>query len=120
MRAARLLTYVWIVGTLILLGWPASGIPNVGISGLDKVAHFSIFLVGTVLALRGWPNNTRLAILLILIFAPLTEVWQAILPTGRDPSAWDVVANIVGIAAGWLIAQRLQRRSAERRWTSAG
>jgi len=100
---ARWLTLGWLLITLVALGWPADDLPESGIIGIDKVVHVLLFAAGTVLALHGWPDRPLTVIVALLLFAPLAEVWQLILPTSRDANVPDAVANALGVVVGWLI-----------------
>jgi VanZ family protein len=101
MAVARWFTVIWFVSTLIGLGLPGTSLPDTPTDHFDKVAHVAIFAVGTALALLGWPQHRTRVLLLMLLFAALSEVWQAVLPTGREADVLDVVANAVGIGVGW-------------------
>jgi VanZ family protein len=105
MAIARWFTVIWFVSTLIGLGLPGAALPDTPTDHFDKVAHLAIFTVGTALALLGWPEHRARVLLLMLLFAPLSEVWQAVLPTGRQADVLDVVANAVGIGVGWGLAR---------------
>jgi len=111
MTIARYLTFAWLALTLIGLALPAESLPETSAFGTDKVMHFVLFYVGAVTALLGWPSRRGLVLLALLVFAPLTEVWQAVLPTGRQADVFDVVANVLGVLAGWGTV-RLFRREA--------
>lgn len=103
MSTARWLTLAWAVATLVGLGLPGEALPRQPVLGFDKVVHVGIFAVGTVAALTGWPRRQVGALLALAAFAAFSEVWQAILPTGRQGDVWDVLANLAGIALGWYV-----------------
>jgi len=109
MRLFRWLTLLWFIVTLIGLGLPGSELPETPDGPFDKVAHFVIFASGTALALLGWPAHWARVLVLMLVFAPLAEVWQFVLPTGREADVWDALANAVGVGAGALAAPVLRR-----------
>lgn len=102
MPLARWFTVAWFMATLIGLALPATSLPETSALGTDKLAHLGLFCVGTVGALLGWPGREALVIVALLAFAPLTELWQAVLPTLREPSLFDLIANVLGVLAGWV------------------
>lgn len=110
MRLARVLTFFWLTATLVALAWPASALPDSPFEGVDKLVHFGIFFVGAVLALLGWPDRRGLTLVALLLFAPLAEAWQGLLPTGREPNPYDAVANVLGVLAGWALVHALRPR----------
>jgi VanZ family protein len=101
--SARLLTLAWLLIALVLLGLPTDQLPDPELSGADLLAHAALFTVGTVLALMGWPQHRLAVIIALLVFAPLAEVWQWVLPTGRHADIYDAAANAVGVGIGWLL-----------------
>jgi VanZ family protein len=114
MTVPRWLTVAWIVGTLIALGMPVPAIPEAPSGPIDKLAHLLLFAAGTVVALAGWPKRSVWVIALLAAFAPLTELWQAVLPTGREAELPDVLANWAGIGLGWVVARLAGIASSQR------
>lgn len=113
-RAFRLgLAAAW---TLVILGLssiPSNELPKVEIVSADKVVHFAMF------ALFGWlwMNSLRIGVRARfawvvtagLVYAVATEIYQGILPIGREPDAWDALANAAGLLAGgaiWILGRR--------------
>jgi VanZ family protein len=76
----------------------------------DKIIHVILFAVCAVLACKAWLStlNTILIILLLIIFAGLTEFFQYFVP-GRSMSMGDMLADTLGILAGALIWQGRHR-----------
>lgn len=113
---ARILALVWLLVTLALLGFPVDALPEPSLIGVDMGAHLALFALGTVLALRGWPRHTTAVIVALLVLAPLAELWQWALPTGRQANAYDALANAAGVALGGWVYLRVrgarQRREA--------
>lgn len=91
----------------VLLYMPASGEGGLP-TGLDKVAHVLMFGGPAVLALvAGLPWVP----VLLLAYAPLSEVVQSLPAVGRDPDWRDIVADVTGvIAACGLFAAGRRRR----------
>lgn len=104
MTLFRRLTLAWFIVTLIILGLPSGSFPSTSIPHADKIVHFLIFAVGSFVAVRGWPNRILLVVLLLLLFAPLAEIWQHILPTRRHADPMDALANATGVIVGLTLA----------------
>ena len=77
--------------------------------GADKVAHAVIFLL--VAATTRWRFGARVtAAAGVVAYAVVSEVVQGALLAHRSGDPLDVVADLVGAAAGWELARRLLRR----------
>jgi VanZ family protein len=101
MRIARGLTYAWLLLSLVGLGLPGEALPEAPVIGTDKVAHVLIFAAGTAAALTGWLHRQTGVLVALVAYAALSEGWLAVLPTGREADVFDVVANVIGVLAGW-------------------
>ncbi len=79
----------------------------------DKVVHYLLFalVAGTV---RWRFGPARRSLCLVFAYAVLSEVIQANLLPGRSGDVVDVLADLAGAALGWLVAERLGRRSVSR------
>ena len=73
--------------------------------GADKAVHTGVFLLlaGTA-ALRF--GAVVPVLLLALVYAVGSELVQAALLVERSGDAWDVLADALGAAAGWLLVRR--------------
>jgi VanZ family protein len=93
--------------SLYVLFWPYPS--GSGPSGSDKVVHAGLFLLlaGTA-ALRFGASWSVL--LVVLGYAALSEVVQALLLTRRSGDLLDLLADVVGALAGWLLAARRTAR----------
>lgn len=73
-----------------------------GVHNLDKVVHAALFAALAV--------TTRLrfgkGLLLVVLYAVLSEVLQAVLPIHRDGNALDALADAAGAIVGWGLASR--------------
>lgn len=79
--------------------------------GSDKVVHALIFGAPIVLgALVGLP--LRLLVAVFAAHAVISEVVQHVWLPHRSGDPWDVVADLVGVLLGWLLARGLLRRRA--------
>lgn len=85
--------------------------------GFDKVAHVGSFalvmLTGLLAGLRARPLG-----LVLVIHAVLSEILQGTLLPDRSGDVVDVVADLAGIALGWLL-WRVSQRLLSRRPTQA-
>lgn len=94
-----------VLGHLVVLYLPGSAASAVDVPpGTDKLVHVVVF--GTVAwsGLRaGLPAVPLLGVL--LVHAPLSELVQAPLVTGRSGDVRDVVADVVGVLIGALAAR---------------
>ena len=75
--------------------------------GLDKVEHFAAFAVLAILARGAWPDIRAWGIgIALLLYGSVIEIAQASPVLMRSASAADLVADLLGIAAGlgalWL------------------
>jgi VanZ family protein len=104
----------WTGLILIACTMPGTNLPSPGIVGLDKLVHFILFAVFGWLWLSVAPASPGKAVRNVLIagllFAGLTEIYQAMLPYERDPSALDAAANAAGLVTGIMSNRLLMRR----------
>lgn len=73
-------------------------------SGIDKVLHVAIFmLLGFTFAVA-FPKVTFLRFLIIMfIYAFVTEILQDEMNLGRTAESLDIVADIVGVFLGYIL-----------------
>ena len=103
---------VAVLVSLAVLFAPADGVPFAP-PGVDKVVHAVLF---ATLALTGrWAGLRRrpLSVLLVL-YAGLSEVVQAVTPLQRSASVGDLLADVVGVLTGLQLATLVERRAARR------
>jgi VanZ family protein len=96
-----------LVVSLYVLFAPAQGGPTL-FDGSDKVVHLLLFaaLAGT----GRWRFGAQPALLLgVVAYAVVSEVVQGALLSGRSGDPVDVLADLVGAAAGWVAAGLLLR-----------
>jgi VanZ family protein len=93
---------------------PARGLPDVGVIGADKFAHFSEFMVlGIVLtrAMLGMMpkislfRSVFLSIIIAVLYAAADEVYQIFIP-GRQADILDFVMDFFGLVTGTLLYLR--------------
>ncbi|GAA3593597.1 VanZ family protein [Agrococcus terreus] len=82
-----------------------------GIPGLDKVVHVGVFAAP---ALAGVLGGLRPAVLgaALAAHAVVSELAQHALLAERSGDAWDVAADLVGVALGLAVGVALRRRAA--------
>lgn len=96
------LTILAVILILVLILMPASGIPSVGIPGIDKLAHCSMFGFLTLCYYGEYYYEHRrnpkalYAMGSIAIYALLTEFMQLFVP-GRACDLIDWLADVTGI-----------------------
>lgn len=81
--------------------------PSVETGGLpvDKVVHFGVFAAATAAVI--WAGGgTRRTTVIMAVYAPLSEVIQAAAYPQRSGEVADVVADLLGVAAGAWIGTR--------------
>jgi hypothetical protein len=77
---------------------------------VDKVVHFLLFALVTWLGVRGGIPARWLAPLMLLQ-AAASELVQQLWLSQRGGDMWDFVADVLGIAAGLLLARGATRSS---------
>lgn len=87
----------WVAALSLVVLFSPSTPSDGGLTGLDKVVHASLF---AALALTARGRRGR-GLWLVLLYAPVSEVLQAVLPIHRDGNLPDAVADIVGALLGW-------------------
>ena len=100
---------IWILSSI-----PQSGIPDLNVFGVDKIAHFGIYFVWGLWAVlyllkrQAGCRHSALFFAIMMFLAALDEYHQHYIP-GRQVSVWDLLANWGGLIAayiGYLIYQR--------------
>ncbi len=96
---------------LVAVLLPGSSLPDApGIPGLDKMAHFTLFLMLAVamqmdFSLAG-ARRLGLALVAVLAFSALTEALQ-LMVDGRSSEMLDMVADMAGFITGLVWRRRL-------------
>ncbi len=105
-----LLTTVLTLLILIAVSLPGSNIPGMGIGGLDKVVHLTLFFLWS-LAIRydfSPSFNWLLGLAFGFCFSISTEVLQ-IFVEGRTFSLWDILFDTLGLVVGLMVGRRILR-----------
>lgn len=94
---------IWTVSSL-----PSRNLPSLGTMGFDKLAHLGEYTILGFLVKQGLKNFklhwTQMLLLytLLMLLATTDEFHQSYIP-GRSVSAYDQLANILGITIGLFI-----------------
>jgi VanZ family protein len=101
---------VAVLVSLAVLFAPASDVPDAP-PGVAKLVHVAVFLA---LAFTGRWAGVRAAVLgaLLVAYAAVSEVVQAVTPLERSGSVADLLADVVGVALGlgaWALGERRGR-----------
>lgn len=98
MSIRRIPVAVLSIIVFIMLISPTSNTPSAfDFEHADKIVHALMFAVLAVASRYGRISPARTA-LWLTIFAAVTELAQAALPTGRHGSLWDFVADVLAVA----------------------
>jgi VanZ family protein len=105
-----LLTTALTLLILVAVSMPGSKIPSVGIGGLDKVVHLTLFFLWSVAIRYDFsPNFKWLAGLAFgFCFSLSTEVLQ-IFVEGRTFSLWDILFDTLGLMLGLMVGRKILR-----------
>ena len=78
-------------------------------NGVDKILHFSIFAVLSFCFLAAFPKIKMLYYIeIMLIYAIATEILQDEMHVGRSMEAWDLVADVLGLIAGYFLFKKIK------------
>ncbi|MEE8105810.1 MAG: VanZ family protein [Planctomycetota bacterium] len=114
----RWLAVTFTAAALLFLGdQPAGKLPDPGFSfpGLDKLAHalgYGVLGAVTAWAARSasWTRALLVGVAAGLLVGALDE-WNQQFSPGRSADAWDLLADVVGSAAGALVFRWRRPRS---------
>jgi VanZ family protein len=115
----------WAVLVLVLTGLPGNSFPEVvsfwKLLEPDKIVHFFIFGIFTVLLARGlslyqgkFSSVAAIATQTIgtgIAYGGITEIMQAYVFTGRTGSINDFIANSIGCVAGYIFFKLVLKKS---------
>jgi hypothetical protein len=96
----------WCFGLVVLLSlavlFGPSTVGDPVFPGADKVVHLTLFalLAGTA---RWRFGGSAAALGLVVAYAPVSELVQGTLLSGRSGDPLDVVADLAGTAIGWSV-----------------
>ncbi|KPL17588.1 MAG: hypothetical protein AMS23_00585 [Bacteroides sp. SM1_62] len=106
-------TITWTVFMLVLFLSPSRSIPHVHIPYQDKFAHIGLFMVFSMLYLRGQlkisssktfaPGHIIVTFIIVMLFAIFLEVLQEVMHAGRDGDFTDILHDFAGFICGSLL-----------------
>lgn len=112
----RALAWLGTAILLVLCYAPTPEVPGPDVPHADKLAHVAAFFA-VALAWRLSGLSVRGTLLVGILLILVTEIGQALLPTGRQGDVMDALGDLAGILAAILAAPRLRawavRRAAE-------
>ena len=109
----KTLSIAWALLILVLCSIPGSSVPDIALFGSDKLGHFGMFFVGSLLWLRAWPERPKRVVAAGLAFSVGTELYQGMTPfLGRSADPFDVLADVLGLALGFALWWWWHRRLA--------
>ena len=115
----RLGSFLWLLIICVLLFLPDDNLPSQElIPHQDKIAHFVLFSVFSVLWLTAFRRNSlvkeKLTIVIILLFglilAGLSELIQEKIP-GRSADPVDFLIDLIGLSAGMFFHFLIEKRN---------
>jgi len=93
---------------------PGDNLPDLGIIGADKFAHFLEYLVFSMLLARGiFGQNLKISLswalilsIIISVFYAAIDEWHQVFIPGRQADILDFAADFAGIALGSMLYLR--------------
>ena len=99
---------------------PGRDLPSVTIFELDKIVHFTFYVILSALMFYGWQKqnsfsslhkNTLIKILIITsVYGFAVEIMQELFTVDRHFDIFDALANSTGAIAGSLISVKLLKQ----------
>lgn len=89
---------------LVAVLLPGSKVPDIGFSGIDKPAHFTLFFLWSLAVRYDFTRNFNRMIAWIVgvLFSISTEVLQ-IFVEDRSFDLWDLVTDALGLSVGLVV-----------------
>ena len=107
----KALSIGWALLILALCSSPGASVPDLTLFTFDKLGHFGMFFIGALLWLRAWPERPGWVFAAGIAFSVGTELYQGLVPfLGRSADPFDVLADILGLTVGILLALWLRRQ----------
>ncbi|MDN5353715.1 MAG: VanZ like family [Candidatus Cloacimonadota bacterium] len=107
MKIYRYLFYIWLVTIITLTSWPTLALPSHKILGIDKLAHFSVYLVLAFLMLKKDNSVVRKKHYFLAVIIPVLDELHQIPIPGRYFDFSDIVADLLGFAIIFLLIKFL-------------
>jgi VanZ family protein len=100
--------FVVVALTQLVTVYAPSGPKGPEINGLDKVVHLTIFAAPAFAGLAAGFNR-RWLLPVLAVHGPVSEVVQWLALPHRDGSVYDALADLCGVALGWLVFRAVGR-----------
>ena len=113
MTLRRIAAELWTLGTLVACSIPGGWRRLDEVCAEDKLYHFVAFFVYALLW-RAVGVRTRTVLATGLAFALFIEVWQLLFIEGRYADPLDLLADVLGLGAGLLLAGWIAARKKKR------
>lgn len=97
---------------------PGPQVPQASIPHLDKVIHFGMYLLLSILFSLNFPKMGMKSFLVLVLYAAIDELTQPYFQ--RDAEIWDGLADSAGILLGIFIAPKIGRRFFPSSYNGAG
>jgi VanZ family protein len=104
----RLLFIAALAMVFVVALLPSPDVPAI-VEGQDKVGHFTVFLLLTLLGLFAWPNHAFAVCASMLLYGLAIELAQSF-TTYRQGDPWDWAADALGVVVA-LLLRRIANRS---------
>lgn len=109
-----ILLFLWFIASVITSIIPSENIPIDYIFGHDKLLHAIKFIIFSVILYNflhyvNWSYTQKLFFYIPLQFYPFIDEALQINVKGRTYSAYDVLANYIGVLVGILIALLIRK-----------
>lgn len=105
---------IWSLLILVLLSIPGTNVPSLSIWDYDKVGHAGMFFILVLFWMNAVAAKSLRAMSLIVIcgvlLAPLSEVYQSVLPFGRQGDINDALADVAGVVLAAIVWRALYTR----------
>lgn len=103
----RLLFIVVLAMVFLVALLPSPDVPAI-VEGQDKVGHFAVFLILTLLGLLAWPKHAFAVCASMLLYGVAIEVAQSF-TTYRQGDPWDWAADALGVVLALLLRSFAKR-----------
>lgn len=110
--------FIWAGAILVLSFLPGEKLPQVPVAHLDKIIHFLVYFILSLLVIRLFqyegrfsrPVEASFTLILAGGYGTLIELMQHFIP-GRDSSIFDALINILGAVIGIIIGRIIYVRN---------
>lgn len=102
----KYLSIIWLIAITVaslISAESVNEIKMVYIPGLDKLIHFVMYMILTILLLKSIKGRKYQIIGFSIFYGVLMEVLQFLISSGRSFEMYDIIANISGAIGGAII-----------------